>query len=152
MENEESGAILSWDDLEDVEEFATTTVELPKLSKRLGRAVSCKIRAIELEDLVTAADFPLDEMNAFAASEDGGEEFQEQWTEHVKSLEVGEMMKMIEKTLVAALVEPKGSEGNLRKLRDDWSTIFDAVMGLTLPKAVVEEAGTFPENGDSGGA
>lgn len=142
--------IVSWSELENVEDVFSKTVLLPGLTERLGKEVHCKVRAIEALEIVKAFNFPLAEVNELVAENAEPDAFGKAIQEHTKTFSAEQMLDTMQAVIKTGLVEPDPSEGNLRKLSSDFETIFLAIVGLTVPKGAVAEAAQFREDGERG--
>ena len=149
-EENKSSEIISWDELENVETTETQLVLLPSVSKALGRDVHVKVRAIDAQELLVCANFPLDEMMQIAEKADGdvdAEVYEAAYREHVKAFDAADLWNMVEGVVKTGMVEPTPSEGNIEKIRADWPVIYKAVLSMTLPKEEVDAAGAFRSDG-----
>jgi len=144
----EEKKIVDWNDLEEIADLSTKVVELPATSKALGHEVFAKIRAIDPMDLVGALNFPMDEINQMVADKTGEFDLGKSIVEHTEAFDLGDLLATVEKVVMAGLVEPDPSGGNVKKLKGDFMHLFTEIVALTMPPKEVDEAATFPANGE----
>lgn len=142
-----NATMASWDDLAAVESASTAVIDLPILSAKLGRPLQAKIRAITIMELVKAIDFPMDEMNRLVAESKSGEDWTKAAHEHIETLDVQQLMKVMENTIAIGLISPDPKAGDIRKLEPDWGTIFTEICKLTSPPEALQQGAAFRTDG-----
>ena len=140
--------IVSWDDLEGVEDAFTKTIKCPKLSDSLGQEIFVKVRALDGIELLKALNFPMDEINQMVAEDAKPEVFAAAVQEHAKTFSVQELLETMESVIKVGLVEPDPSDGHLKRLSPDFETIFAEIVAATVPKEAAGKAAGFRPNGE----
>lgn len=138
--------LASWDDLEGVELEETQTIELPTVSKALGKPFRVKVRALDAKELLVCANFPLGEINDIAEAGGDAEAYQKAYQEHVRSFDADDLWRMLRAVVVSGLVDKVGDE-KIEQIKKDWPVIYKAVLEMTMPKEDAEAAGEFRQDG-----
>ena len=144
----EEKKIVSWDDLDGIEDAFSKTVLCPKLTETLGKDVFVKVRALDGMELLKAINFPMDEINQMVTDDAEPEAYVAAVNEHAQTFSVSELMETMESVIMIGLVDPVPSDGSLRKLAMDFETIFSEIVSITVPKGAASQAAGFRPNGE----
>jgi len=145
MEDNTGAMAERWAKLKLAQSLNTKTVVCPKVSEILGEEYKVTVRAIDAKDLLNVGDFPIGEINELVARDAKADEYTTAWKEHVESLDVDDLLVMIERTVEIALVDPDPNdpEADVSLLKGDYETIYKAVLEMSIPKGDAETAATF---------
>ena len=140
--------IVSWDELEGMEDVFSRTVLCPNLSKITGQEIYVKIKAITPVDFLSAINFPMDEINQMVADNAGEEVFVKAIQEQTQALGVDGLLETMESIVKLGLVDPDPTSGSLVKLSADFESIFKEIVEMSLPGEGVAKASKFPSDGE----
>ncbi len=148
----------SWDDLAEIEATGTKLIVLPETTAAVRKInpdapdFSIRIRALGQMDFVKVSNFPIDEVNQLMRGALEGDDFRAEWNsqfkEHVQTLGVAELFKMIDDTLMLAIIDPEPTAEGMAKIKADHNFIFTEITKLTIPDKEAAEAAGFRPDGE----
>lgn len=139
----------SWDDLAGIEATGTKLIVLPETTAAVRKInpdapeFTVRICALTQMDFVKIINFPIDEVNRLMTEGVDGEEWGNQFKEHVQTLGVPELFKLIDDTLTIGIIDPEPTAEGLAKIKADHNFIFTEITKLTIPDKEAAEAAGF---------
>lgn len=142
--------ILNLDDLQEVV-IPKKLVDLPVLSKLMGKPVSVEIKAIEPFDMLNLYNVPMDEINRMVADHDEGEIAQktsQMMNEQIRAFTEDDYKKMFASVIKAGVIDPVPTDKFLEYVKGDMMHLFGEIMKHSTASMSVEDGARFRPDGE----